>query len=698
VTGKTNGGKLVNSTPNFCLMKQHPLLLVIKLLQCSAKRNSLVCLLLLSGFLYFPDAFGQSIIKSNLPIVVVTASEKPIEDAEKVPAWFQIVANVGGSYTYNAATPAANTFDYEGNIGIEYRGNSSIHWPKKSYGFEMLNTNGSNKDVAVLGMGADNDWILNACYGDKSFLRDVLAHEMYRRTDRYSPNTRYVELFVKDWNGQMEYRGIYIMMEKIKKSSHRINVAKLAQTDSDPTAGGFIVQIGEDEERKWQSAYVPVEAPSKPAPIFHVEYPKLHKYDAGNANTTIQFNYIKGFVDNFENALKSANYKDPDLGYRKYIDVDAMVDYLLHEEFTKNVDNWRISGFFYKNRDSDGGKLVMGAPWDFDRAMGNQQWCFLPSVLPTGSWSWKYNQDCPDRPAMTVFWPERLLSDCYFKEKLMKRYVELRQTVWSNQNINNYIASQKAILTTTLAQTEAGVLQSPALRNFNKWNIEEAIMFNEQYPLSGNTYDKEVTYLNNWLIQHLEWMDANIESISTATCASLPVTFLGLDLKSHESGILVTWSTATETNNDRFEVQRSADGKSFVSIGSVKGAGESGKVSSYTFNDAEPFPGKNYYRIRQIDIDGTSSLSSIKAIENTSSAALSVLYPNPVKDEVSLKNVITGSQITVYNDMGKAMVTFKATQKQVQIPTAGWPAGTYQIRISDQSSGYTSSHKLAIVR
>ncbi len=661
-------------------------------------RPSVLAIAVLLLFCFTSVCFGQNAITSNLPILVINSGGVVIPNADKIPAKLQIVkSDVNGNYSYDISNPPTS-FDVETDIGIEIRGNSSIFWDKKAWGVEIrVSPTGDSKDLALLGMAAESDWVLNASYGDKSFMRDALAHEMYRKTGRYSPRSKYVELFVKQ-DGAMTYVGVYMLMEKIKKADARINVKKLSETDSDPAkiTGGYILQIGEDEDVKWSSTFPPSDSPTKPSPIFHVEYPKLHKY-TNQANKTLQLNYIKGFITSFETALYGNDYKSATLGYRKYIDVDAMVDYLLHEEFTKNVDNWRISTFLYKNRDSDGGLLTMGAPWDFDRSMGNQQWCFEPSVLPTGTWSWQYNLNCPDRPAMTVSWPKRLLSDCYFKEKLMQRYISLRQNEWSDQSIINFIAAQKTILTTEINAQQTGVDKSPMQRNFKKWNIlSTAVMNNDHYTLAGNTYDKEVQYLQEWLIAHLAWMDQNIQSISSTSCAALPVTFSNFDVKLQESGVLVSWSTASEQNNDHFEVERSGEAKTFSSLGVVKGNGNSNAISKYQFTDNAPLPGMNYYRIRQVDLDGSVSYSTMRAIENRN--AVSVLYPNPGKDEVNIRNVVSGSVITIADKNGRTIKTLKATQKEINIPVAEFGSGIYEVSVFDNASGFLSRHKLVIAK
>lgn len=632
-------------------------------------RQSWLCLLI--GLIYSFQGVAQTSITSNLPIVVINTNGGSIQNNDKIPATFKITAaGPGGLHSFDVNS-LTNSFQFQGDIGIEIRGNTSIYWDKKSYGFETRDApNGSNLDVSLLGMPAEADWVLNACYGDKSFIRDVFAHEMYTRTGRYSPRAHYVEVYLQEIGG-MAYHGVYILMEKIKRGANRINIKKLGEADTDALkiSGGYLLQVGEDEDMKWTSGIAPNDAPSQPKPFFHVEYPKLHNY-TNIPNRDLQFNYIKQKIDHFEQVLNGPDFKDPVLGYRPLLDEDATIDYLLLQELTKNSDNWRASTFFYKKRDDEGGEIVMGAPWDYDKSMGNQQWCYELSVLPTGSWAWQFNVYCQDRPPMTVFWPARLLTDCYFKTKLMLRYQQLRQTQWSNQAISDFVDQKQAELTA----------QNAIQRNFARWNIlETAVMFNEHYTLPGNTYAKEVQYLKTWLMDHLAWMDGNISDISTENCGVLPVTFSEFELRQVEQAVKVSWSTADEVNNDHFVVERSRDARQFEALGHVKGSGSSKVATEYTFMDDQPLAGTGYYRIRQVDHDGTTSFSTIRSINTV--GGREVLFPNPTAGRLWLKDLDAGSTILITDAKGTKIRQDAVRTRQAEVAIDGLSAGSYVLTV-----------------
>ena len=125
-------------------------------------------------------------------------------------------------------------------IGIEIRGSSSQMFPKKQFAIETQDNNGNNNNVSILGLPPENDWILYAPYSDKSLIRNYLAYKLARDMGRYSSRTRFCELLV---NG--DYKGLYIIMEKIKRDDNRIDISKLEtdETSGDDLTGGYIIKI-----------------------------------------------------------------------------------------------------------------------------------------------------------------------------------------------------------------------------------------------------------------------------------------------------------------------------------------------------------------------------------------------------------------------------------------------------------------------
>ncbi|SKB77228.1 ice-binding family protein [Dyadobacter psychrophilus] len=117
---------------------------------------------------------------------------------------------------------------------------------------------------------------------------------------------------------------------------------------------------------------------------------------------------------------------------------------------------------------------------------------------------------------------------------------------------------------------------------------------------------------------------------------SLPVTLVSFEVKNGENAsAMLTWATTSETNSDRFEIQRSQNGKTWIKIASVLSSGDSKQLLSYSFVDLTPRPGNNLYRLKMIDKDETFGFSRIRSI-NSQLDNRTALYPNPAIDRLTV--------------------------------------------------------------
>ncbi len=124
----------------------------------------------------------------------------------------------------------------------------------------------------------------------------------------------------------------------------------------------------------------------------------------------------------------------------------------------------------------------------------------------------------------------------------------------------------------------------------------------------------------------------------------LPVDIISFSGEEKGSMNLLTWITASETNNKGFTIERSSNATHFAEIGFVKGQGTTSTAATYHFTDEQPFTGKNFYRLKQTDMDGKSKYSAVIELINKHDAA-AFLYPNPAGDEIK---VITDQKEQVY--------------------------------------------------
>jgi hypothetical protein len=138
--------------------------------------------------------------------------------------------------------------------------------------------------------------------------------------------------------------------------------------------------------------------------------------------------------------------------------------------------------------------------------------------------------------------------------------------------------------------------------------------------------------------------------------APLPVTYLDFRAIATAGQVAITWATATEQDNAGFNVERSGNARTFVSIGHVTGKGQSNRRQAYSLVDETPAPGWNYYRLRQTDTNGQFSLSRPVAIWHdgiASAGSPAWLYPNPASDEIQVGSNLPGQTLRLSNLAGQ---------------------------------------------
>jgi hypothetical protein len=181
----------------------------------------------------------------------------------------------------------------------------------------------------------------------------------------------------------------------------------------------------------------------------------------------------------------------------------------------------------------------------------------------------------------------------------------------------------------------------------------------------------------------------------------LPVTWLNFDAQFNNatSNVDVSWTTASEINNDYFEVLRSIDAVNFNVIGTVDGAGNSSLVKDYKFEDSNPLTGISYYKIRQVDFNGMSDNTEIRAVSNTGGEATATLftYPNPLIGQdltIVYSNLDKGNWEYRLVDITGKIVLAKNRTSDLNTGTftlnlEQLPAGVYLFQLNTQSQNFT---------
>jgi hypothetical protein len=424
---------------------------------------------------------------SNLPIVIISTNHgETIKDSPRITADLKIIYHAGGIRNY--VSDSGNV--YTGKISIEIRGTYSASLPQKPYGFETRDSLGVNKNVSLLGMPPENDWVLLANYNDKTFLRNVLAFDIFHKMANYSTRMRYCEVVINN-----EYQGIYLLGEKIKQDKGRVNIAKLKAEDNsgDDVTGGYIIKIDYyTATNSWMSRFSPL---NKPGEKVYFVYSDPEPEDLTDKQKT----YIQEFINSMETVLYNPSFKSPVFGYKAYIDIKSFADYFILGEVTRNVDTYKKSRYLYKNKDSKDGLLHSGPPWDFDWAWKNLlENCINFNKTDGSGWAYKIN-DCYAYP-VPPSWEVRMLQDSEFANMVHDRYFELRNTILSQTQIERTIDSV------------AGLIDEAQNRHFQKWNILGINVGTPEPDFQPISYYGEIVKFKTWINLRLAWLDANMIS------------------------------------------------------------------------------------------------------------------------------------------------------------------------------------------
>ncbi|WP_133274385.1 beta strand repeat-containing protein [Hymenobacter radiodurans] len=177
--------------------------------------------------------------------------------------------------------------------------------------------------------------------------------------------------------------------------------------------------------------------------------------------------------------------------------------------------------------------------------------------------------------------------------------------------------------------------------------------------------------------------------------APLPVELTKFDVIAQTNNALLTWATASEKNNDHFDVERSVNGTTFERVGTVKGNGSTTTAHQYSFVDAgaSRFGQQLYYRLRQVDTDGTEAFSPVRTVTFAPQTVQVTLYPNPATTTTTLdlSTLPLGTySVTLIDMTGRTLITEQVAGGIRQpLMVSQLPAGTYLVRIQGTNTNLT---------
>ncbi len=440
----------------------------------------------LRGETFLPLSSTVANFRSDLPVMLIHDFGQGRPPANtRVFAHMQLFEPDTNGVTRLTAPPVLAT-----RAGISVRGSSTEGIPKASYRVEFRDEWDNDRPLSPLGMPADGDWVM---YAPNSFepvlIHNPFMHQLSRDIGRYSPNTRFVEVyFVGSGTGAIDtttYAGIYVLMDRIEIGKERVDAGSLEPENLTlpSLSGGYLMKV--DRLDPGDSG---IFAANQTVALVEPREDQL-KLPA----RAPQLNYIRNYLTSFGNALyDNARFTNPVTGFRAYIDTGSWVDHHLMNVLSFNVDALRLSAYFHKKRD---GKLHFGPLWDFDRALGSTDGRDAnPRV-------WRSQTSDRGTDFFNYPWWDRLFRDPEFFQEYIDRYQDLRTRQFSTTNLWR--------LTDELARQ----VRSAQPREQNRWGVAPR----------GGSFQAEVNLMKAWISNRTDFMDRQFVSRPRLASPSGPV-------------------------------------------------------------------------------------------------------------------------------------------------------------------------------
>lgn len=416
---------------------------------------------------------------SNLPIVIInTENNQEIPNEPKINGRMTIIDNGPGVRNFLSEQGNAASLDFDGPIKIEVRGSSSSLLPKKQYALTTYDVLNEKDNVSLLGMPSENDWVLNGLAYDPSLMRDFISYRMSRNIGQYASRGVYCEMIL---NG--EYRGLYVLQEKLKADNNRIDINKIKPEDNSGKAltGGYITKSDKTEGDDIAAWEMPNYAGWKTAFI--------HEHPNPTTVTVNQNNYIRDEFYRLAN-LSAAQNSSLVNGYPSVIDLPSFIDFMIINELVSNPDAYQFSTFFHKDRN---GKLRAGPVWDLNLSYGNDLFFWGYDRSLTNVWQF----DDQDNVG-AMFWKD-LFDDDVFHCYLARRW---------NQLIQPGMPLHPTEIYHLIEETSA--------------YIAEAIPREEQTWGTIGDHAAHIQAMKTWVAARVEWMSRELGAPGTCTGSEVP--------------------------------------------------------------------------------------------------------------------------------------------------------------------------------
>jgi hypothetical protein len=417
---------------------------------------------------------------SNLPLVVIDGygGGKPEDKDTYRDAAVLVFEPASGNASLS------NPANVSTRAGYHVRGQSSASFPKTPYRVEFRDEADVDRDLTLLGMPSDADWAFISPYVDRAFIRDAFVYSLGRDMGLQAPRFAFVELYLNYDGGPLRaehYQGIYLVVETIKNSPGRLDLAQLHEDDTVPEelSGGYIFKfdLAVAEEPIIECQGSPPAGGGFGMDSGGTCWSDLEVVDPNPLNEG-QETWLQGYVQSLHDSL----HQEPLGSWADYADAPSFVDNFIVQEFSRNMDAYIRSAYFHKHRD---GKLLAGPLWDYNLTF-DVGGSFNNRALE----GWQYAERGGSND-----WFHLLAEDEAFMAQVRTRYRALRQGLLSDSAIDERIDDLSA------------PLAAAAERDFERWPIDEVRSSFFSFP-DATSWQGQLDAMRTWIPARLAWMDS----------------------------------------------------------------------------------------------------------------------------------------------------------------------------------------------
>ena len=245
-----------------------------------------------------------------------------------------------------------------------------------------------------------------------------------------------------------------------------------------------------------------------------------------------------------------------------------------------------------------------------------------------------------------------------------------------NQPLTDWTISPGANLTALLSASGMDCVNMTL--TLQAWAANTATPDNITFGAQDMTYGSPAATALETLRNTKNW---SIEIGDEVDCEALAVSLIGFDAKSANGTVKLEWATASETDNDYFDIERSADVRNWKAIDRIKGAGTVNTARNYATTDSSPLDGRSYYRLKIVDFEGKTEYSNIRVIQMNTTPAPSV-YPNPATTSLTLSGKPNG-HVKIYSLAGQEVGQIEVKGEKTIISIKDLPVGSYLLKSND---------------